>query len=96
MTIGKLKFSKDWKDDFKTKSKKDRPSRRTLQLEVIKSEDLPELIAPKKAAQMLHMHYKTLENERRDGKIKFIKRGGRYFTTPEWIAEYLETYSKIA
>jgi excisionase family DNA binding protein len=63
-------------------------------LEVHKSEDLPELMSTKEAAVFLRRHYKTVEEYRHDGSLKFMKSRGRYFTTPEWIAEFLENESK--
>lgn len=61
--------------------------------EVIKSEDLPELITIKEAAGLLRRHPKTIEEYKNDGSLKFMRLKGRYFTTPEWIAEFLEEES---
>lgn len=61
--------------------------------EVIRSEDLPELLTTKEAAKILRRHEKTIEEYRNDGSLKFHKIKGRYFTTPEFIAEFLEDES---
>lgn len=64
------------------------------ELEVVRSEDLPKLMTTKEAAQFLRRHPKTIEEYRKEGSLKFCKLRGRYFTTPEFIAEFLEAESK--
>ncbi len=62
--------------------------------EIFKSEDLPELLTTKEAAVFLKRHPKTVEEYRKDGSLKFSKNRGRYFTTPGYIAQFLEDESK--
>lgn len=92
----KLQIPKNWREQFKTeKNRKSKSNSISLKVEVIKSEDLPELLKPKEAAKILRVHEKTIEEYRNTNRLKFIKKGGRYFTTPEWIAEHLEREAKF-
>lgn len=61
---------------------------------VTKSEDLPELLTTKEAAELLRRHPDTIKEYRMDGVLKFIKIKGRYFTTPEYIGDFLEREMK--
>lgn len=83
-----MSFEKDWW----TKGPKKIVSHvvKVEQIKATKSEDLPELLDTKEAAVFMRKHYKTVEELRHKKKLKFLKMGGRYFTTPEFIAMYLE------
>jgi hypothetical protein len=64
-----------------------------LDLEVTRSEDLPQLMTTKEAATFLRRHHKTVEEYRRDGSLRFTPVKGRWYTTPGWLAEFLERES---
>lgn len=61
---------------------------------VIDSDNLPKLLNSKHAAVILCRHVKTIEEYRKDGSLRFIKIRGRYFTTAEFIAQFIEAESK--
>lgn len=89
------RIPKDWRTQDTKGTRGGLRTRATFDfVEVTKSEDLPELMSAKEAAVFLKRHYKTVEEYRNDGSLKFTKQRGRYFTTPEWIAEFLENESK--
>ena len=95
MGAPKVTFSKDWwKADSKKSSDRVRKNHLFQQARVTRSEDLPELMTTKEAAEMLCRHLKTIEEYRNDGSLKFFKIKGRYFTTPEYIAEFIERESR--
>lgn len=94
MSIAKISYGKDWAKQSASRAAT-KPRRQKLDLEVVRSEDLPEMMRPTQVAQLLKRHPKTIEGLRRERKIRFIKLGGRYYTTPEWVAEYLENESVI-
>lgn len=86
-----VKISKDWwKDDDKNTRKKKRLVHKFEQMRVTKSEDLPELMTFEEAAKLFKRHPRTVERWAKRGDLKVIKVYGRYFTTPEYIAEFLE------
>lgn len=77
------KIPRDWRAGEKTKTT----------AVVIDSDKLPTLLTAKEAADFLRRHYKTVEEYRRDGSLRFIKIRGRFFTTPEFIAQFIESES---
>lgn len=89
----KIHFDKDWLNQGKDDDKL-RKVHKFEQMRVTKSEDLPELITTKEAAEFLSCHYKTVEEYRREGSLKFLKIRGRFFTTPEYIAEFIENETR--
>lgn len=92
MGAKKITIDKDW---FKSESKASvRKISKFEQVSITKSEDLPELMSAKEAAVFLKRHYKTIEEWRKDGQLKFMKVRGRYFTTPEFIADFLDNEQK--
>lgn len=95
--MGAIKnIPKDWRKLDKEKSVRSVAKRTAVlsRLEVTRSEDLPELMTTKEAGVFLRRHYKTIEEYRNDGSLRFIKVKNRYFTTPEFIAEFLEIESR--
>lgn len=94
MGAAKTVISKDWLTQKDKRSDRTRKIHKFEQMRVTRSEDLPELMTTKEAAEVLSCHYKTVEEFRKDGSLKFIKLRGRYFTTPEYIADYIESESK--
>lgn len=88
MGAKKAMFDKNW---FKS----DAPARiekKTAHFEVKRvtsMDQIPELITPREAAEKLRMHIDTIKDLRLSKKLKFMRIGGRYRTTPEWIADYL-------
>jgi len=93
----KVTFSKDWLTAVDSKSKRPdhvRQVHKFEQMRVTRSEDLPELMTSLEAAKFLCRHFKTVEEYRKDGLLKFFKVRGRYFTTPEFLAEFLETETR--
>lgn len=86
-------FDKDW---FKS----DAPSKIVKKVsaferaKVTRSEDLPELMTQQEAAAFLKKHIKTIEDWRKAGILRFIKIRGRYFTTPEYLGDFLESEMK--
>lgn len=92
--MGVKKIAKDWRTHDVSKTKTGlRTHTQFRNLEVTKSEDLPKLMTSREAAELLRRHVKTIEEYRKDGRLKFVKLGGRFFTTAEYIAEFLETES---
>ncbi len=92
MGAAKVKFTKDWLNEGGKVGKRAESSRKVHkfeQMRVTKSEDLPELMSTAEAAKFLRRHPKTLEEYRNEGSLQFYKIKGRYFTTPEFIAEFL-------
>ncbi len=88
------KIPKDWRTQKSVNAKGGLKTTASYKApEVIKSEDLPQLLTTKEAAAILRRHEKTVEEYRNDGSLKFLKLKGRYFTTPEYIAEFLEEES---
>lgn len=95
MSAAKVIFSKDWwKADSKKMNDRSRKIHKFEQMRVTRSEDLPQLMTTKEAAEFLCKHFKTVEEYRNDGSLKFLKIKGRYFTTPEYIAEFIELESR--
>lgn len=93
MSAIKTIVSKDW---YKQKDEK-KAIKKVSNFESMKvtaKEDLPNLITSKEAADILRCHPKTIEERRNDGTLKFFKVMGRYFTTPEFIADFLQTEIK--
>lgn len=92
MSAAKVQISKDWlnQEPSKTKPDKSRKIHKFEQMRITRSEDLPELMTTTQAAEHLGKHYKTIEEYRRCGDLKFFKIKGRYFTTPEFIQEFIE------
>lgn len=93
MGAKKITIDKDW---FQSGSKVSvRKVSKFEQVSITKSEDLPELMTTKQAAAFLRRHYKTIEEWRKGGQLKFLKVRGRYFTTPEFIADFLDNEQKL-
>lgn len=86
-------FTKDWISGDIGKVSSSRRISKFEQVRVTRSEDLPQLMTTQEAASFLKRHPKTIEEYRKDGSLKFIKIKGRYFTTPEHIADYITTES---
>lgn len=61
---------------------------------ITKSEDLPDLMTPKEAGEFLRRCQTTIREYRLNGDLRFMKIKGRYFTTPEYIADFLEREMK--
>ncbi|NJM09419.1 MAG: helix-turn-helix domain-containing protein [Bdellovibrionaceae bacterium] len=94
--MGAKKISKNWREEGGLGSGKSlTPAIRPSPVEVTRSEDLPQLMTTKEAAKFLKRHFKYVEELRKEGKLIFRKYGGRYFTTPEFIAQYLETQANV-
>lgn len=95
MAAAKTIISKDWfkEDNSKRLSERARKIHKFEQVRVTRSEDLPELMTTQEAAEFLKRHPKTVEEYRNDGTLKFLKMRGRYFTTPEFIAEFITNES---
>lgn len=90
MGAPKIKFTKDWLSEDSKISERAKRIHKFEQMRVTRSEDLPELMTTIEAAEFLCKHYKTVEEYRKDGSLRFLKIRGRYFTTPEYIAEFIE------
>lgn len=90
MGAAKITFDNNWLNDGGKKNLRSRKVHKFEQMRVTRSEDLPELMSTRQVAAFLKKHYKTIEEYRLDGSIKFMKIRGRYFSTPEYIAEFLE------
>ena len=94
MAAIKTEISKDWRSkDPKTQARA-RKVHSFEQMRVTRSEDLPELLTTQEAAKFLCRHPKTVEDYRHEGALKFIKMRGRFFTTPEYLAEFIEAESR--
>lgn len=90
MAIVKLAVAKDWY------LKPSNGARRTTSaykiksdLQVIKSEDLPEFLDVKDVAKHLNMSPRSVERYFMSGIIHTTKVRGRRLTTVEWLAEFL-------
>lgn len=94
MGAAKVIISKDWLTVEPKKTDRSRRIHKFEQMRVTRSEDLPELMTTQQAAEFLCRHYKTVEEYRKDGSLKFLKLRGRYFTTPEYIAEFINAESR--
>jgi len=90
----KTSIKKDWWKDKPTAGQAMEKVVSFESVSVKSSEDLPELLTPKEVASLLKKHIKTIEQWRNDGRIKFFKIMGRYFTTPSLVAEFLESELK--
>lgn len=89
----KITFDKNWLNEKSKTQSKSRKVHKFEQMRVIKSEDLPQLMTTNEAAEFLKRHPKTVEEYRKDGALRFIKIRGRYFTTPEYIADFIRAES---
>jgi len=87
-------IARDWLDEKSEPRKAVRKLASFEQLKVKSKADLPELITTKEAALLLKCHWRTIEEWRKDGALTFIKVMGRYFTTPEFIAHFIEAEIK--
>jgi hypothetical protein len=86
---------KDWRTQNTAGTKAGLRTRASYEaVEVTRSEDLPQLMTTREAATFLRRHPVTVKEYRNDGSLKFIKIRGRYFTTPEYLAEFLEVESR--
>jgi hypothetical protein len=93
--MGAKKIPRDWRTQSSAGTKAGLRTRATYEKpDVVRSEDLPELLTTAEAAGVLRRHPKTVEEYRNDGSLKFHKIKGRYFTTPEYVAEFLENETK--
>lgn len=96
MNARKVQIDKNWLDA--PSDKKNTSSVRKLhkfeQMTVTKSEDLPALMNSKEAAALLRRCLSTIREYRLNGDLRFMKIKGRYFTTPEYIADFLEREMK--
>ncbi|MBL7545597.1 MAG: helix-turn-helix domain-containing protein [Bdellovibrionaceae bacterium] len=97
MNAKKIQIDKSWLE-AEPRSKAQVSNFRKLHkfehMTVTKSEDLPELMTTKDAAEILRKHPDTIKEYRNDGSLKFIKIKGRYYTTPEYIADFIESEMK--
>lgn len=89
----KVIIAKDWLT-ANPKTERVRRIHKFEQMKVTRSEDLPELMTTQEAAEFLGRHYKTVEEYRKDKSLKFFKIKGRYFTTPEYLAEFIESETR--
>ncbi len=90
MSEKKPKFSKEWwKKDAAPRAKRSQ-LHKFEQMRVTKSEDLPELMTLAEAAEMFKRSPRTVERWAKSGELRTIKVMGRFFTTPEYIAEFIE------
>lgn len=88
----KPKFTKDWwKDDKNLKPSKKRLEHKFEQERVTKSEDLPELLTAEEASKLFKRSPRTIERWMKSKVLGSFKIRGRYFTTPEMIAQYLNS-----
>ena len=94
MGAAKTIISKDWLTQKDKRTDRSRKIHKFEQMRVTKSEDLPELMTTQEACEFLGRHYKTVEEYRKDGSLKFYKIKGRYFTTPEYLAEFIEAETR--
>jgi hypothetical protein len=90
----KIIIDKNWMNEKPKSAPRSRQVARFEQVRIVRVDELPELISVKKAAAILGRHRKTVEEYRKDYEangqgLKFIKVRGRYFTTPEWIHDFL-------
>jgi len=96
MNARKVQIDKNWLDAPSEKSTNSsvRKLHKFEQMTITKSEDLPDLMTPKEAGEFLRRCKSTIREYRLNGDLKFIKIKGRYFTTPEYIADFLEREMK--
>lgn len=90
----KVKFDRNWINEKSGSVSKSRKVSRFEQVRIVRADELPEMIFTKQAAQILNRHPKTVEEYRkdyeRDGSgLRFEKLRGRYYTTAEWIHDFL-------
>jgi len=91
--VKKVVISKDWLT-ADPKTTRVRKIHKFEQMKVMRSEDLPDLMTTQEAADFLGRHYKTVEEYRKDNSLKFYKIRGRYFTTPEYLTEFIEAENR--
>ena len=91
--MGAKKFSaeKNW---WQTDSRPVDTIRASSKVEVIKSEDLPELMTLREAAEFYKCHPKTIQEWVSTKVHGSLKIRGRRFVTPQHIAYFLETQRK--
>lgn len=87
--LKKVQISKDWWKEKPQRTGSTRKISKFEKFEVVRSDDLPELLTMQRAAHILGVHYQTIRDYKDSGELKFVKKGGRWVTTPEWIADYL-------
>lgn len=88
------RIPKDWRShETKAKGGGLKPTT-PIRVDAKTADDLPQLMTTKEAADKLRCHYKTVEELRKTRAMKFMKLGSRYYTTVEWVAEYIEVESR--
>ncbi len=92
--VRKVVIDKNWINEDSKKSERSRKIHQFEQMRVTRSEDLPELMTTQEAAEFLGRHYKTVEEYRKGKLLRFFKIRGRYFTTPEFLAEFIESETR--
>lgn len=91
--MGKVKIQRGWYEQSE-------PARETRlvnlfeQVAIRTKDDLPQLLSPKEAAQILRCTAKTASELMSKQIIQSMKLRGRRFTTPEWIADYMRREQK--
>lgn len=91
MAAKKISAAKDW---WATDTRPVDTMRTKQRVEVIKSEDLPELMTIKEAAEFYKCHPKTVQEWISTKVHGSIKLRGRRFITPQHIAYFIESQRK--
>ena len=89
--MGAKKVNKDW---WKSDSPEFSTMSRSSKIEVIKSEDLPELMTIKEVAEFFKCHPKTVSDWIARKQLASRKIMGRRFVTPQQISYFIETQQK--
>lgn len=88
--MGERKISKDWWKRDQSKKGRKKTQLKMEQMKVTKSEDLPELMTLEETANLFKRSRRTIERWFQSGTLRSLKVQGRWFTTPEFIADFLE------
>lgn len=90
----KIIISKDWRQKAPKKTSRisrARVSHQFQQVEVIRSEDLPELLTMDETAEFFKVERTTVERWIASGDLESFKIKGRRFVTPEQIGEFIDS-----
>lgn len=86
--MAKVKIEKNW--FLKAEPPKDRRIVALFdQVAITKSEHLPELVCTKRAAVLLGVKEGTARDFMKQKIVQAMKLRGRWYTTPQWIADYM-------
>lgn len=85
----KIRFDKGWINEKSGSVSRARKIAKFEQVRIVRADELPEMLSTKDAARILKRHYKTIEEYRKDGSLRFEKTKGRFYTIPEWIHDFL-------